>query len=116
MALTYTQKGDYFYPNLIYSTRKYPPLGKYGMLRKTFLKEHKKEQYNWMVWQNILWPHLLQIDRQATEMMEQIVTQMKQSRGVTEELKANDQWRWIQEMGNIQNAAEEIVLRELVYI
>ena len=115
MEMTYTQRADSSTPNAISSPDEQPILGKYGRMRRTFLKEHRKLQYNQMLLDDTLWEHLLQIDRQATEMMEQIVTQMKQSRGVTEEMKANDQWRWIQEMGNIRNAAEEIVLRELVY-
>ena len=90
-------------------------LGKYGRMRRTYLKENKKILYNQMLLNDTLWEHLLQIDRQASEMMETITEQMKQSHNVTEQLKANDQWRWIQEMGNIRNAAEEIVLRELVY-
>ena len=114
-GLHYTLNGDVYLPDLAATENDYPPLGKYGMLRKTYLKENRKAQYNWMAWQDTLWPHLLEVDKQANEMMEQIVTQMKQSRGVSEELKAIDQWRWIQEMGNIKNAAEEFVLREVVY-
>ena len=115
MNITYTKKGDYDDPDLVCSKNDYPPLGKYGMLRKTYLKENCKAQYNWMAWQDTLWPHLLDIDRQAADMMDTIVKQMATARGVTEQFKANDQWRWIQEMGNIKNAAEEIVLREVVY-
>ncbi len=59
--------------------------------------------------------YCLQRERDDNEMMDTIVEQMKQERGVTERLKANDQWRWIQEMGNIRNAAEEFVLREVVF-
>ena len=90
-------------------------LGKYGRMRRTYLKENKKILYKRMLLNDTLWEHLLQIDRQASEMMKTITEQMKQSYGMTEHLKANDQWRWIQEMGNIRNAAEEIVLREVVF-
>ena len=90
-------------------------LGKYGRMRRTYLKENKKILYNQMLLNDTLWEHLLQIDRQALEMMETITEQMKQELGVTEPLKADDQWCWIQEMGNIRNAAEEFVLREVVY-
>ena len=96
-------------------TKDSKPLGKYGRMRRTYLQEHHKVLYNQMLLDGSLWPHLLQVDRQATEMMETITEQMKQSYGVTEKLKADDQWRWIQEMGNIRNAVEEIVLREIVY-
>lgn len=90
-------------------------LGKYGRIRRTFLKENKKLLYNRMLLNDTLWPHLLGVDQQANEMMDTIVAQMKHERGVTEQLKAEDWWRWIQEMGNIKNAAEEIVLKEVVF-
>ena len=99
----------------LYTNNDNPILGKYGRMRRTYLKENRKILYNRMLLDDTLWEHLLQIDRQASEMMETITEQMKQERGVTEQLKANDQWRWIQEMGNIRNAAEEFVLREVVF-
>ncbi len=96
-------------------TKESKPLGKYGRMRRTYLKEHKTILFNQMLLNDTLWPHLLEVDQQANDMMDTIVDRMKQERGVTEQLKANDQWRWIQEMGNIRNAAEEFVLREVVY-
>ncbi len=110
----YTRRGDFYYPNLVYSEHKYPPLGKYGMLRQTYLKENFKVQYSLMLRSDTLWPHLLEVDQQAHGMMDTIVEQMKQERGITEKLKAEDWWLWVQEMGNIRNAAEELVLREYV--
>ena len=95
-------------------TNKNQSLGKYGRIRRTYLQEHHKVLYNQMFMDGSLWPHLLEIDEHANDMMDTIVTRMKQEHGVTEQLKANDQWRWIQEMGNIRNAAEEFVLREVV--
>ena len=115
MNITYTKKGDFCYPDLAYSKNDYPPLGKYGMLRKTYLIENFKAQYSLMLMNDTLWPHLLDIDKQAHDMMDTIVEQMKQERGITEQLKADDWWRWVQEVGNIRNAAEEFVLREVVY-
>ena len=114
-GLYYTLHGDYYLPDLVASGKDYPPLGKYGRIRRTYLKENKMIQYNWMLMNDTLWPHLLKIDQQANDMMDTIVEQMKRERGITEQLKAEDQWRWIQEMGNIRNAAEEFVLREIVY-
>lgn len=99
----------------LYTNNDNPILGKYGRMRRTYLKENKKILYNRMLMNDTLWEHLLKIDRQALEIMETITEQMKQERGVTEQLKANDQWRWIQEMGNIRNAADEFVLREVVF-
>ena len=88
MNITSTKKGDYNYPDLVYSKNDYPPLGKYGMLRKTYLIENFKVQYSLMLMNDTLWPHLLDIDKQAHDMMDTIVEQMKQERGITEQLKA----------------------------
>lgn len=111
----YTLHGDVYLPDLVASETDYPPLGKYGMLRKTYLKENCKVQYSLMLMNDTLWPHLLDVDKQAHDMMDAIVERMKQERGITEQLKADDWWRWVQEMGNIRNAAEEFVMREVVY-
>jgi hypothetical protein len=85
------------------------------MLRKTYLKENFKVRYSLMLRNDTLWPHLLEVDQQAHDMMDTIVERMKQERGITEQLKSDDWWRWVQEMGNIRNAVEEYVLREIVY-
>ena len=114
-GLHYTLYGDVYLPDLAYSKNDYPPLGKYGMLRKTYLKENFKVQYSLMLRNDTLWPHLLEVDQQAHDMMDTIVERMKQERGITEQLKSDDWWRWVQEVGNIRNAAEEFVLREIVY-
>ena len=100
---------------MVYSKNSYPPLGKYGMLRKTYLKENLKVQYSVMLRNDTLWPHLLEIDQQAHDMMDIIVEQIKQERGITEQLKADDWWCWVQEMDNTRNTAEEFVLQEIVY-
>ena len=93
----------------------YPTLGKYGRMRRTYLKEHKTILFNQMLLNDTLWLHLCEVDKYAFDLFQTIVEQMAKANGVNEQLKANDQWRWIQEMGNIRNAAEEFVLRELVY-
>ncbi len=114
-GLHYTLHGDYYLPDLVYSENKYPPLGKYGMLRKTFLKENYKVQYSLMLMNDTLWPHLLEIDQQAHAMLETMVTQMAKVEGVTESMKSTDPLRWIGLMNNFKSAAEEIILREVVY-
>ena len=115
MALTYTQKGDYFYPNLIYSTKEYPPLGKYGMLRKTYLKENRPNWYQSMLATGKLTRHLSEIDQRANERLEQLTEQMARTEGVTEALKESDPMNWIQRMNNLRSRADEIILTELVY-
>ena len=114
-GLHYTLHGDVYLPDLTYSKNDYPPLGKYGMLRKTYLQEQHKAPYSKMLLRDELWPHLLEVDEQSHEMMDTIVERLKQERGITEQLKADDWWRWVQKVANIRNAAEEFVLREIVY-
>lgn len=114
-GLHYTRRGDFYYPDLVYSENKYPPLGKYGMLRKTYLKENFKVQYNLMLMNDTLWQHLLQVDKQAHEMVETKVAQMAKAEGLTEKMKSTDPMRWVGLMNNFKNAAEEVVLREVVY-
>lgn len=114
-GLYYTLHGDYYLPDLTYSKNDYPPLGKYGMLRKTYLKENFKVQYSLMLRNDTLWPHLLEVDRQAHDMMETMIAQMAKAEGVTEKMKSTDPMRWVGLMNNFKNAAEEFVLREVVY-
>ena len=115
MELTYTQQGDYLIPNLTLPEKEYPALGKYGMLRKTYLKNHRKALFTMLQTRDTLWEHLAETDKTANEMMESLTSKMAKERGVTEALKAQDQMRWVQEMENIRNAAEEVVLTEVVY-
>ena len=114
-GISYLRHADDSFPDLKASEQERLPLGKYGRMRRTYLKEQFPTKYNWMVWQNTLWPHLHQIDAEANDLFKTIVDQMVKAHGVNEQLKADDQWRWIQEMGNIRNAAEEIVLWDVVF-
>ena len=115
MELTYHRKGDYLFPNLIIKEETVA-IGKYGMLRKTFLKEHRKNWYHSMMLTGKLENHLAQTEKAAQERMEVLVHQMMEKQGVTEDLKARDQMAWVGVVNNIRNVAEEIVLKELVYI
>lgn len=113
MKLTYRKVGDYFIPNL--EIPEAPKIGKYGMLRRSYLCQNHQGVYTGLLLSGELNNHLEKVDRQATEMMERLVSQMVNLQGVTEELKAQDQLKWVGMMNNIQAAAEEIVLKELVY-
>ena len=114
MELTYHRKGDYLFPNLAVKDEP-QTIGKYGMLRRTYLKENRKNWYQSMLMSGRLNQHLEEIDRQANEMMETLTAQMAKQEGVNESLKAENQMKWVGLMNNIQAAAEEIVLKELVY-
>ena len=113
MELTYSQKGDYLLPDL--AAPEVPRLGKYGMLRQSFLRKNRKGVYTGMFLAGTLKEHLEETDSQAQQMMDGIVRKMKEEQNVSETLKAQDQMKWLRMMNNIQQAAEEIVLRELIY-
>ena len=115
MEIMYSQCGDYLIPNLVLSEEEQQPIGKYGRMRKRYLKEHRPAIYSNLVLSGKLFKHLYEIDQSCEERMELITQQMKAQEGVAESLKANDQMEWVRRMNNIQNRAEEIVLSELVF-
>ena len=115
MGGTYTLGADgIYYPNLV-STDEEPHYGKYGMMRKAYLKEHRQAMYSLYMLEDRLVEHLNLVDDEAQERMDIQVRQMMERQGVTEELKAHDQMEWVRAVNNIRNAAEEIVLNELIY-
>ncbi len=115
MGGTYRQAGDYFIPNLTLPDTGDYQLGKYGRMRRTYLKEHHKVLYTNLVVEGKLFEHLTEIDQSCNKRMEIIVSAMAKQEGVAETLKAADQMEWVRRMNNIRNRAEEIVLAELVY-
>lgn len=115
MELTYTPVGDYLIPNIAASDAPHHTLGKYGRMRRAYLKEHRPILWERMILDGTLWDHLAEVDQTCYERMDSLIEGMKRTRGITEELKASDQLRWVGEMNNIHAAAEEIVLREVVY-
>ena len=114
MDLIYTRNSDYLFPAL-YLEDANLPIGKYGLLRKSYLKEHKRGWYSSLLLTGKLDEHLAEIDRTCTERVELIMNQLARREGVTEALKAADQMEWVRRMNNIRASAEEIVLSELVY-
>ena len=114
--LTYTKNGDYRIPDLKLSEEpESKPLGKYGMLRKTYLQEHRPILWNQMILSETLFPHLREIDETANRRLEQMMPELMKSAGVTEELKARDQMKWVGLMNSLKAQAEELVLTELIY-
>ena len=113
MELTYTMQGDYLLPDL--TVPESPKLGKYGMLRRTFLREHRDGIYTGMLLNGTLNSHLEEVDRQAQKMLDDLTEQMKALNGVTESLKAEDQMQWVQMMNSIRHSAEEVILNDLIY-
>ena len=116
MGGTYRQVGDYFVPNLVLPNEgKSYQIGKFGRLRRRYLKEYRKSVYAEMVLSDKLNEHLAEVDQTCYERMDQLVKQMAEREGVTEALKASDQMAWVGHMNNIRSRAEEIVLSEVVY-
>ena len=114
-GMSYTLHGDYYLPDLVLREEE-PTYGKYGMLRKQFLKEHRSARYQYMLLTGKLNEHLNQIDQEVREQVETLMEQMIEKQGVTEELKAQDQMEWVRLMNNIEASAEEIVLKNMIYV
>ena len=112
MEITYTLVGDYYLPNL--TAPESPKVGRWGMLRFNNLRKHREALYTIMLMKGTLNPHLEEIDRQAREMEQQLISQLAQQEGVTEQLKAENQMDWVAPMNNIRNRADEIVLNDLI--
>ena len=113
-GLSYTLCGDYYLPDLVLNEEK-PTYGKYGMLRKQFLKEHRPARYQYLLLCGKLTEHLNQIDQEAREQVEMLTEQMLKKQGVNDNLKRQDQMMWVRLMNNIKFSAEEIVLKNMVY-
>ncbi|MBD5093165.1 MAG: TnpV protein [Subdoligranulum sp.] len=114
MEITYRNENGYLLPNLDVDSA--PPLGKYGRLRRNYLRQHQNGIYTGMWLSGKLDAHLQEIDQQAQEMVEQMIQQMAHRQNVDEWLKASDPLRWVGMMNNIKAAAEEVVLNDLIYV
>ena len=113
--MSYMLHGDYYLPDLVLNEEE-PTYGKYGMLRKQFLKEHRSARYQYLLLTGKLNEHLNQTNQEAREQVETLMEQMTEKQGVTEELKAQDQMEWVRLMNNIKASAEEIVLKNMIYV
>ena len=114
-GLSYTLHGDYYLPDLVLNEEE-PTYGKYGMLRKQFLKEYRSARYQYLLLIGKLTEHLNQIDQEARKQVEMLTEQMVKKQGVNDNLKKQDQMMWVRLMNNIKFSAEEIVLKNMVCI
>ena len=114
-GLSYTLHGDYYLPDLEINEEE-PTYGKYGIMRKQFLKEHRSARYQYLVLTGKLTEQLNQVDKEAREKVEMLMEQMVEQWGVTEELKMHEQMEWVRRRDNIQAIAEEIALKEIIYL
>ena len=115
MGGTYRREGDYLIPNLTLPDTGDYTIGKYGRMRRTYLKDHHPAFYSTLILDGTLFKHLAEIEQACNERMEVITTAMVKQEGVTEALKAADQMEWVRRMNNIRTRAAEVVLQELVY-
>ena len=113
--LTYTRNGDYLIPDLKLSEQPEKPLGKYGRMRKAYLKEHRPILYNQLLMTEKLYPHLREIDETANIRLEQMMSQLAKDVGATEALKASDPMAWVGLMNTLKAQIDELILCELVY-
>ena len=110
---TYRQVGDYLLPDV--EVPENLEVGFWGMQRRTYLLEHRPTLYTALFLGGKLADHLQEIDRSATQMFDQLVDQLKTRNGVTEQLKATDQMKWVRRMNAVRHEAAEIVAKELIY-
>ena len=113
--MNYIQNGDYLIPDLKLSEQPTKPLGKYGRMRKAYLKEHRPILYNQLLMSEKLYPHLIEIDETAQSRLEQLMPQLVKDAGATEQLKASDPMRWVGLMNTCKAQAEEILMAELIH-
>ena len=114
-GIKYELKGEQYYPMLEISEQTEYHIGKYGLLHRDYIKQHKRGSYTTLLTEGRLNAHLCEINVQANAMLEVIVANLARDRCIDEELKASDALKWVAEMNNIKARAEEIVLREVIY-
>lgn len=115
MHLTYEKCGDYLIPNLIPDPEPEGELRKFGLMRKSYLENHRRGIYSGLLLSGKLKEHLLVIQERAEERFDLLVGQMAKWEGVTEQLKTEDQMLWVKRMNNIKARAEEIVREKIIY-
>ena len=115
-GISYTLVGDYYLPNLKLEQEEKVELNKYGLLRLDYLKEHKKVDFSIMFMNRTLNKHLKEVQELAQARVNELVEQLKAKSGLTEDMKNTDMLYWVGTMNAIKNQAEEIVLKELIYV
>lgn len=114
MKIDYVKIGDYLIPALTVPDKKYN-IGKYGMLRRTFLQEHHSAIYSVMMMNGTLLQHLEDVNKMCCEELDRLILQMAEREGVTEALKSADQMEWVRRINSVKSRAEEFILKDYVY-
>ena len=115
-GISYTLVGDFYIPNIKLEQEEKVQLNKYGLLRLDYLKKHKKAELSIMFMDMTLNKHLKEVQELAQSRVNELVEQLKAKSGLTEDMKNTDMLYWVGTMNAIKNQAEEIVLKELIYV
>ena len=113
---TYREENGHLVPNVTLPEQTDYQIGKYGRMHLDYIKQHRRGRYITLLTEGKLNTRLHEIDLEANEMLETIIPRLAAERGIDENMKARDMLRWVAEMNNIKASAEEIVLREVVYV
>ena len=116
MNISYERIGDYLLPNLILEKKKQFNIGKYGLLRLEYIKKYKLGLYFDLLVSDKLNEYLHEIDTTVTEKVQKLIKELTEKENITEELKSSNQMLWIGKINNIKNIAEEIILKEYIYV
>ena len=116
MNISYTKKGDYLLPDLILEDKERFSIGKYGLLRLNYIKKYKLGLYFDLLVNDKLNEHLHNIDTTVMEKVQKLITELAEKDNINEQLKENNQMLWVSKMNNIKNIAEEIILKEYIYV
>ena len=116
MNISYTRKGDYLLPNLILKDKEQFNIGKYGLLRLEYIKKYKLGLYFDLLVNDKLNEYLHNVDTTVMEMVQKSIKELTEKENITEELKSSNQMLWIGKMNNIKDIAEEIILKEYIYV
>ena len=114
MEINYVKCGDYYIPALTVPEKRYN-IGKYGMLRRTFLQEHHNTIYSVMLMNGTLLKHLSEVDKECRDILDRLIPQIAEREGITEALKAADQMEWVRQMNSVKSRAEEFIYQNYVY-
>ncbi len=116
MNISYTRIGDYLLPDLILKDKEQFNIGKYGLLRLEYIKKYKLGLYFDLLVNNTLNEYLHDIDTTVMEKVQKLITELAEKENINEDLKQNNQMLWVSKMNNIKNIAEEIILKEYIYV
>ncbi len=114
-GIDYILVGDYYFPMLVLQEESHS-IGRWGRLRRDYLKEYRPGYYSSLLLSGKLWTYLATLNEQVQERLDTIIMQMMAAEGVTEDLKRNSQMEWVRAANSIRNRAEEIILHEMIYV